>query len=244
MKAPVRLQRQYHVHAYECSPMGILPPHTLAGHLQQIASEHADSLGFGMQALKEKGYLWALPVLHIRFSRQPRVGEDFSIETWPSSLNRLRISREMLGLLPDGSPLFFAQTDWMALEAQSRRTVDLGLLPELRVTDPTRLGPDKLQRHKPGPPGKTLESLRVPLSALDANGHVNNTVYVRWAHDALYAEGYTSPPSAIRMTYHNESFLGDGILLDLSTQGTSCAIVGRRGADVVFSAVFDFAGQV
>lgn len=240
MSAPDRLRREYLVQAYECSPFASLPVHSLAAHLQEIASEHADSLGFGMQALKDRGYLWALSVLKLRFVRLPRLHERFVIETWPSLLGKLRISREMQGLLPDGSPLFTAQTDWMVLEETSRRTVDLGLIPHLRATDPTRVSPEKLQRFRPESAGRVLESLRVPLSALDINGHVNNTVYIRWAHDALYGAGFTSPPISVWMTYHNESLLGDVIELDITERAGLQCVVGRRAGEPVFSAVFEF----
>ena len=64
----------------------------------------------------------------------------------------------------------------------------------------------------------------VPLSAIDANGHVNNVEFVRWMQDAAIAHadaaGCTAATTAIGATwmarshhveYHRAAFIGDRI---------------------------------
>jgi medium-chain acyl-[acyl-carrier-protein] hydrolase len=62
-------------------------------------------------------------------------------------------------------------------------------------------------------------TLRVPFSALDFNGHVNNTEYVRWVVDALHCQ-LGRPPEirAAQITYLAEAFEGDEIEVLVSRQ--------------------------
>jgi len=60
----------------------------------------------------------------------------------------------------------------------------------------------------------------VPFSALDFNGHVNNTEYVRWAFDAAHQRFPNLPEiRSTQITYTAEVFEGEEIEL-LVADGT------------------------
>ena len=229
------------VKAYHCSSSGLLLPHVLAHLCQDIASDHADALGFGFERLQERGRIWAMVQFRLEITRQPRYGMQLALETWPSSISRLRASREFRMTDAEGNTLLLASSDWMVLDAQSRKPQDigsLGMAPHLR---PQRLLGDKLPRHKPGGSGRELARIRIPLSALDANGHVNNTEYLRFSYDALYAHGYRENMRGLSMTFHSEAFLDDALSLQYTWEDGQHCVVGYRGAGPVFSALFSLA---
>jgi acyl-ACP thioesterase len=213
-------------------------PHILAHFCQDIASDHADSLGFGFAQLKERNQIWALVVLRLEIPRQPRYGMQLALETWPSAVSRLRASREFCMTDAAGTPCLLGSSDWMVLDAQSRKPQDIGGLnmnPHLR---PQRLLGDKLPRHKAEGGGRELARLRIPISALDANGHVNNTEYVRFSYDALYADGHRGAMRGLSMTFHSEAFLDDELSLKYSREDEQHCVVGYREASPIFSALF------
>ena len=227
-----------HVRAYHCSSNGLLLPHILAHLCQDIASDHADSLGFGFEQLKERNQIWVLVLFRLEITRQPRYGMNLALETWPSGVSRLRASREFRMADSAGNTLLLGSSDWMVLDAQSRRPQDLSALnmsPHLR---PQRLLGNKLPRHKPQGGGRELARIRIPISALDANGHVNNTEYLRFSYDALYAHGYTGEMRGFGMTFHSEAFLGDELGLKYTWEGGQHCIVGYSEARPVFSVLF------
>jgi acyl-ACP thioesterase len=226
-----------HVKAYHCSSGGILLPHILARLCQDIASDHADLLGFGFERLKERNQIWALVQFRLEITRQPRYGMELELETWPSSVSRLRASREFRMADTTGNTCLLGSSDWMVLDAQSRRPQDLGNLnikPHLR---PERLLGDKLPRHKAEGGGQELARFRIPISALDANGHVNNTEYLRFSYDALYAHGHKGAMRGLSMTFHSEAFWDDELSLKYTWEDGQHCVVGYREASPVFSAL-------
>ena len=232
MIAPLQIK------AYHCSSNGLLLPHVLAHLCQDIASDHADSLGFGFDRLKECNQIWALVLFQLEITRQPRYGMKLELETWPSSASRLRASREFRMTDDTGNTCLIGSSDWMVLDAQSRKPQNLDALrmgPHLR---PQRLLGDKLPRHKPEGGGEELARIRIPVSALDANGHVNNTEYVRYSYDALFAHGYRGAMRGLSMAFHSEAFLDDELILKYTQgEGHHC-VAGYREASPVFSALF------
>jgi acyl-ACP thioesterase len=129
----------------------------------------------------------------------------------------------------------------MVLDAQSRRPQDLSALDMGRHLRPQRLLGDKLPRHKAEGGGRELVRVRIPLSALDANGHVNNTEYVRFSYDALYAHGYRGEMRKLGMTFHSEAFLDDELLLKYTWEDGQHCVAGYRETSPVFSALFTLA---
>jgi acyl-ACP thioesterase len=100
---------------------------------------------------------------------------------------------------------------------------------------------DKLSRHKPDGGGRELARLRVPLSALDANGHVNNTEYLRFSYDALYVHGHRGEMRGLSMTFHSEAFLDDELSLKYTWEDGRHCVAGYCGTSPVFSALFALA---
>jgi acyl-ACP thioesterase len=227
-----------HIKAHHCSPNGLLLPHVLAQLCQDIASDHADSLGFGCERLKECDQIWALVLFQLEITRQPRYGMKLELETWPSNVSRLRASREFRMADSAGNTFVLGSSDWMVLDAQSRKPQNLAALRMIPHLRPQRLLGDKLPRHKAEGCGHELARFRIPVSALDANGHVNNTEYVRCGYDALYAHGCTEEMRGLSMSFHSEAFLGDELILRYSLENGQHCVAGYREASPVFSALF------
>jgi acyl-CoA thioesterase FadM len=226
------------IKAYHCSPGGLLLPHVLAHLCQDIASDHADALGFGFERLKGRNQIWALVLFRLEIPRQPRYGMQLELETWPSGASRLRASREFCMTDSAGNTCLLGSSDWMVLDAHSRRPQDLSALDMGQHLRPQRLLGDKLPRHKAEGGGRELARIRIPISALDANGHVNITGYVRLSYDALYAQGHRGAMRDLSMTFHSEAFLDDELILTYAWEEGQHCVVGYRGTSPVFSALF------
>ncbi len=82
--------------------------------------------------------------------------------------------------------------------------------------------------------------ISVPFSALDFNGHVNNTEYVRWAFDGLHrCLGHAPPVHSVQVTYMAEVFEGDDIeVLVAAEPGTPIRVVERKAGGPADASVF------
>ena len=93
---------------------------------------------------------------------------------------------------------------------------------------------DKLSRLEPRGDYRRIDRLRVPYSAIDLNGHVNNTEYVRWGIDTLRrAFEFEGAVRALQTTYLSEVFEGDEVDLSVLSDGEErFHVLGQKpGAD-------------
>ena len=176
---------QFTVKPHHCRADGNIKIFSLMEYLQEIATIHAEELGFGPGKLNELGTYWALANIRIEFERSPKWPETISLKTWPSGYSRLRATREFVGKDTTGRELFRAGSQWMVLGKDGTRPknlsrLDLGMPP----TGPKVIQPE-LNRLEPKNDYSQIERIKVPHSSIDMNGHVNNTEYIRWGIDGL-----------------------------------------------------------
>lgn len=217
----------------DCRPDGLVKANALMQYMQEAAACHAEQLGLGFHELEQRNCLWVLVNLRIEVTRTPRWGEPVIVATWPSGYSRLIACREFIGRSPDGCEYFRAASDWMILDKQSGRPKNLDRL-DLNLPQEgakaLAVAPKRLQ---PAQEYAKVGTLRVPFSALDFNGHVNNTEYVRWALDAVHQHGGALPEiRMLELTYLAEVFEGDEIEMLVADRGKGCiGVCARRFKD-------------
>jgi len=221
---------RFAVEAFDCRPDGLLKPNVLMQYLQEAAARHARDLGVGLADLQRQDSFWVLVNFRLEMARAPRWGDDLTIRTWPSGLTRLVASREFLGRHADGTELFRASSAWMILDRHSGRPRNLSRLHLNLPPRGHRVLSTEISRLRPGAAYARACTVSVPFSALDFNGHVNNTEYVRWALDGLHRHLGRSPAlRALHATYTAAVFAGDEIEVLVATDGdTPIRVLERK----------------
>ncbi|MCU0914365.1 MAG: thioesterase [Planctomycetes bacterium] len=228
------------VDAFDCRPDGLLKPNVLMQYLQEAAARHAQQLGLGLADLQRQDSFWVLVNFRLEMAQAPRWGDDLTIRTWPSGFTRLLAAREFLGQRADGTELFRAASEWMILDRHHGRPRNLSRLNlNLPAGGPKALATE-LIRLRPGEAYTQVCTVSVPFSALDFNGHVNNTEYVRWALDALHRRlGHSPALRMLQATYTAEVFEGDAIEVLVSADGeTPIRILERKANGASAANVF------
>ncbi len=229
------------VRTYECGPDGTLYPHDLLRQMQEVASNHADRLGWGFADLEPRGLFWVLSVIRVEVFHWPRFGSQLILSTWPSGLNRLQAAREFLGRDPADGQLFAASSSWMVLNRNKIRPENLRQMEKPFPIKEERALKAPLRRIKPRHRPEPVFHIQVPASALDINGHVNNTEYLRWAFDTLCLRQSRPNLTGFQVSYHSEVFAGDELEFGI-THGDHCLEVSgfqTRGGKPVVSVVFE-----
>jgi medium-chain acyl-[acyl-carrier-protein] hydrolase len=243
------LQREdaFTVKAFDCRPDGRMKVNALMQYLQEGAACHAEQLGFGLDDMSRRNCFWVLANLRLEISHEPKWMDRLTIRTWPSGHTRLAATREFIGTAGSGRELFRAGSEWMVLDRQSGRPQNLtrfGL--NLPQTGPKALSAP-LHRLKPADGYVRTYSLQVPFSALDFNGHVNNTEYVRWALDGLSLQLGQSPQiRAAHVTYLAEVFQGDDLEVLVASGGDGRVSIlerKRQGTDAADVCLMELACQ-
>lgn len=200
------------VRMYDCRPDGRIKPNALMQYMQEAAAGHAEQLGLGIQDLERRGCLWVLVNLRIEVVQMPCWGDEVIVATWPSGCSRLIAAREFIGRSVAGREYFRAASDWMILDKQTGRPKNLDRLDLNLPPSGPKVLTAALSRMQPAEDCDRVCALSVPFSALDLNGHVNNTEYVRWALDAVHRQHGDLPEvHSIQLTYLAEVFEGDEV---------------------------------
>lgn len=215
------------VPAYETGPDNKMHCHWLMCRIQEAATAHADSLGFGIEDLAKKDCFWVLTSMRIELEELPTREKTFSLTTWPRGAKRLRAFRDFSGRNEDGHEIICATSEWMILDAETRKPINVEN--RLDIIDKGESAfADTVKRLRPGKPLDELRSLTVPYSSLDANGHVNNTEYMRWSLDALRAHGLEQNKiQSIRIAFLSEVFEGNIVkLMDCGSKDGRYELIG------------------
>ena len=156
-------------------------------YLQEVASNHAEKLGFGVSWLLENQRTWMLSRLVVSMDSFPRVGEEILVNTWPSGTDRLLFLRDFTIERASGEVLGRAVSSWVFMNLETRRPVHPSSK-ELEY-DFTRTG-DRAIDIKPGKvpllDGEVEKgAFRVRYNDLDMNNHVNNIKYIEWLMESV-----------------------------------------------------------
>jgi len=223
-------EEQFRIRTYECGVDGRIKIFSLMQYLQEIAALHAEQLGLGFDRLSEMGGYWVLSNIKIVISRLPVREDQITLRTWPSGYSRTIATREFVGKDQNGSELFRAGSEWMVMNKQTNRLKNLFKLDFNLSKAGVKALPDELKRLEPNGDCRKVDVVRVPRSAIDLNGHVNNTEYVRWGIDALSkAFKINENIHCVQATYLSEVFEGDELdMLVSSEQNGRFSVLGIK----------------
>lgn len=203
-------EQRYGIRSYELLTDQSVFIAAICNQLQDIASAHADSLGFGYADLEQSGHFWVLARLHIMTDRLPGYGTTLSIHTWPSANERLTAMRDFL-IHDDKGPMGRATTSWVTLNKETHRAdppdtvLDGRFIPERdrALTFPTKAVP----RLKAGDYDVSLTARR---SDMDINDHVNNVKYVEFCLEAVPQDWFAAKRCmGLDIQFRTESRAGD-----------------------------------
>nr|WP_321258963.1 acyl-ACP thioesterase domain-containing protein [uncultured Pseudodesulfovibrio sp.] len=204
------LEHQYNIRSYEPRTDGRISISSVCNYLQDIASRHADSLGFGLRDLRQNGHFWVLARLHVMMDRMPEFGEQVSVRTWPSENERLVALRDFL--IHDTDTLIGrATSSWATINVETHRPDKPGSVLNERFI-PKRdhsivFSSKAVTRLKQGE--YTVE-IMARKADTDINGHVNNVKYIEYCMEAVPLEWDNAHRCmGLDIQFRTESFAGE-----------------------------------
>ncbi|MEA4909594.1 MAG: hypothetical protein GYA17_01390 [Chloroflexi bacterium] len=199
--------------------------------MQEAASNHAASLGFGYDEMLANNLLWILSRVKVRFESFPRLGDQVIVRTWPKGVQqRVFFMRDFVMQNPDGRRYATATSAWILIDPVARH-----LLPPraLKTPFPDNDGLSAMDDilEKINPPEGMPEHHRVyaGYSAVDMVGHVNNTHYIDWVSDCFPMDDYRRKLDWLQINYLNEVHPGENVALHCdggAGQGNESLVLG------------------
>lgn len=165
----------------------VLKPSVLLHFLQDMASDNAESLGFGYSYIIKNNLAWFLLKYRIEFEDYPSHISDLKLTTEPRGYNKLFAFRDFA--IYDGEKLLGrAASTWSLVNIETKNITPvhdaLNLNPYMR---PFEKREDDLVYEKIRPIEKIdlQKVFEVRFDDIDVNNHVNNANYIIWAFEPL-----------------------------------------------------------
>jgi len=216
-------EHTYNIRSYEPRNDGKISIASICNHLQDIASRHADALGFGYDDLQKSAHYWVLSRLHVMMDRLPGYSETARVLTWPSGNDKLVANRDFL-INDDNGLIGKATTGWVTLNAETFKAdppeniLKNHLIPkrDRALTFPTRA----VKRLREGEHSITLTARRFDQ---DINSHVNSVRYIQFCLEAVPEEwGNGKHCLGLDIQFRLESHAGDQYV-------STCRIDNKNG---------------
>ena len=183
------------VKTYHCRPDGRMKIHVLMHRLQEIAAARTDP-GSRHPMAQRDGLL--LGSEQFRNGNRPDapVGRDSNVADLAQRPQPPHChAREFMGHAADGSELLRAGSQWMILNRKTGRPINHRQTHPPLPGDAEKVISPSLERWS-RPQTANIRKPSACLTAIDMNGHVNNTEYVRWGMDVLRARRVHGPRHA------------------------------------------------
>ena len=207
------------------------------GFMQEIAADHAETLGFGYTGMTELGVFWVLARMRLRILRQPHVEEELKLETWPGTFRRLFAARHFRFTDAEGKEVAVASSQWMILSQENQRPQRVEIVGD-RCPDTSDLPVhfDFNARLASVPPEGEAQLFPVRFTMEDVNGHLNNAEYMELAQNA--AEQLLGKPmdfDELEVVYHSAVRAPATLKLYTAPDGNGGLLVSGYKADGVLS---------
>ena len=179
----------------------------LINYFQDCSTFHSESVGLGMDKLKEKKKAWVLSYWQVVVERFPKLGEHIEIGTFPTEFKGLYGNRNFFMKDGDGKRIACANSIWVFMDLEKGRPAR----PDKEDIEPygteAPLAMEYEDRKIKMPENcESLPSFPVRKYHIDTNEHVNNCQYVQMALEVLPEN---VPKHQLRVDYKKSAVYGD-----------------------------------
>ncbi len=231
-----RYTEKFKIHSYEVDVTNTATLPAICQFLQEVASNHAEQLGFGVSWLLENQRTWMLSRMVVKMDSFPRVGEEILVNTWPSGTDRLLFLRDFSIERASGEVLGRAVSSWVYMNLESRRPVH----PSSKEFEYDFSGTG--ERAIDINPGKVpvladeveKGAFRVRFNDLDMNNHVNNIKYIEWLMESVDPDyRRVNRPVDLSVNFLAEALYGQDVSVHAAGTGEfSHCVRDREGNDI------------
>ena len=228
----IKTRKRYNLQYYEMNTAQRLKESILLLFLQDIASDNAETNGFGYNWCLEHSLGWFLLKYRIELSQYPQNIDYIEIETKSRGANRLFAYRDFDIYTPDNNLIGRVTSCWGLVDMSTKSMVAPQIInPEFESFEKrdTDLKFYKIQLPKDFDYEKIYE---VRYDDLDLNHHANNSNYISWALETLpYDFRNNNTVSNVDILLKNDTTAGETIIAQTKINDFQTIHVIKNKAD-------------
>ena len=187
---------------------------SICNYLQEIAGNHVDLIGQGLEDLNQNNHAWVLSRMKIKIIRPAKWKETIRIETFPTGLKSLYGARDFRIFDADDQIIALASSYWLVVDLKTHRPLrPHSIVKNMPIGNYSEVFEKDLEKLTPlSQEAELIEEMKIHYSDIDINRHVNNVKYLKWLIDAFPHEKLTEKPiSELEINFLHELKLGEYI---------------------------------
>ena len=185
---------------------------------ENVATHHSDSIGDGVNEIKEKGKAWVILDWNIQVLSRPKYGGVFKVNTWSRENNiqerKIATYRDFEMYDENNNLCVIGTSKWVVMNIETGRITNIDKELQERYKPEKKSVFDTWDVEKVSQNKEFLCQTEYTVSRMDVdfNNHMHNIYYINLAYNALPNNVYCSRPfSNIRISYKKEIKLGDTV---------------------------------
>ena len=198
-------------------------------YLEDIASYHSDSVGYGINTTDFTHLTWLLLDWKVKIIKRPEYGQILEIHTWSRNIVKCYAYRDFEIYDENNNLCVIASSKWLLINNQTAKIAKI----EQKMADKYESELDKsvfeereIEKIKEPENYKSSIIYQVKRKDIDVIGHVHNLYYLDIAYETLPEEIYEQRPfNEVRIMYKKEIRLGDSVKCKYAYQNNQHIIV-------------------
>lgn len=217
---------------------------TAAEVVEILATENAESFGYGREVLASHGGFWIVSKIRFAVDKYPEKSSEITAETWPLPPGRIKTERQYRLRGENGEILLKAASEWCILSIAERRPMRMGvdvfsggheyLCEKSGAGEFTRIRPEFTDND-------FCYEREIIDSDIDINNHTNNKKYTEMVLNCFSDEYLNKNPIvSYELHFLKETRLGDKIKIYKYKEEKKNVITGVCEENTVFNAILEF----
>lgn len=236
-------KEQFKIGLKDVEKDGSLTNIAILEYLENIASFHSDSVGYGLNGADGIDLTWILLDWKVQVIKRPKYGNTLNVSTWSKKIIKFYAYRDFEIYDENNELCVIASSKWLLIDTVKGKIAKV---------------PQEMMDKYDSETGKTvfdtieIEKLKVPKTIksniiykvqrkdIDMIGHMHNLYYLDLVYEALPEEVYESRPfDMIRIMYKKEIKLGDSVLCNYTYEDNKHIVVIQSQDESVLHAIVE-----
>ncbi len=190
----MKFENIYRIGAREIGRSNKITNYGILAFLEDVASLHSDSVGYGVKDIETKKRAWLLMDWNLNVKQRPGFGEELKVKTWAVSPEKISYHTYRAFEVFDKNDNIVATaiSKWVFFDTEAKKIckVDDEILSLYNPEAVSQEEIEKIDRLKEQENISSISEYKIRRSDIDVNNHMHNLNYLNLAYEALPNEIY------------------------------------------------------
>lgn len=212
----MKFEKTFTVGAREMGLLNKLTNYGILAFLEDVASNHSDTVGYGVKDINTRKRAWLLMDWKLEVFKRPSFGEKIYAKTWATENEKpsYHVYRNFELLDENNELVATATSKWILFDVEDGKIVkiDNDIISLYNPQDSAKSAEEKIGKLKVPTSYESVFEYKVKRADIDINRHMHNLNYLNLAYEALPENVYNNPElNNVHIMYKHQIKLGDNV---------------------------------